>query len=134
MHAIGLYLWSCNWAIKIFPILKFHCIYLLLLVLSECCCCIVQLPRCVWLFATPWTEARQASLSFPSPKVCPTSCSLHQWCHPSISSPLLLLPSIFPRIRDFSNESVLCIRWPKYYGFSSDIYVIDAFCRYNFHT
>ena len=48
---------------------------------------------------------------------------LSRWCHPAISScrPLLLLPSIFPSIRIFSNESVLCIRWPKYWSFSFSI-------------
>ena len=56
----------------------------------------------------------------PSPKVCPGSCPLHQKCHPAISPwcLLLLLPSIFPSIRDFSSESAVCIRWPKYWSFS----------------
>ena len=67
-------------------------------------------------------EACQASL-YPSPRVCSDSCPLSQWCHPSISSccPLLLLPSIFPRIRVFSNEPTLWIRWPKYWSFSFSI-------------
>ena len=67
-------------------------------------------------------ESRQASL-YPSPRVCSDSCPLSQWCHPSISSccPLLLLPSIFPRIRVFSNEPALWIRWPKYWSFSFSI-------------
>ena len=51
-----------------------------------------------------------------SPRVCSNSCTLSQWCHPTIS--LLLLPSIFPSIRVFSNESVLPIRWLKYWSFS----------------
>ena len=48
----------------------------------------------------------------PSPRVCPSSCSLHWWCHPAITfwHPFLLLPSIFPSIRDFSNESYVRIR------------------------
>ena len=56
----------------------------------------------------------------PTPRVYSNSCSLSQWCHPIISScrPLLLPPSIFPSIKVFSNESVLCIRWPKYWSFS----------------
>ena len=57
----------------------------------------------------------------PTHKACSNSCPLSQWCHPTISSfegPLLLLPSIFPSIRVFSNESVLHIRWPKYWSFS----------------
>ena len=52
----------------------------------------------------------------PSPRVCQSSCSLHLWCCPDISSSdcyLLLLPSIFPSIRDFSNESSVCIRSPS---------------------
>ena len=49
------------------------------------------------------------------------SCPLSRWCHPTIilCCPLLLLPSIFPSIRVFSNESVLCMRWPEYWSFSS---------------
>ena len=61
-----------------------------------------------------------------SPGVCSDSCPWSWWCHPTISSsvfrrPLLLLPSMFPSIRIFSNESALCIRWPKYwrFGFST---------------
>ena len=55
----------------------------------------------------------------PSPGACSNSCPLSQWCHPTIlCHPFLLLPSIFPSIRVFSNESVLCIRWPKYWSFS----------------
>ena len=59
----------------------------------------------------------------PTPRVHPNPCPLSWWCHPTISSchPLLLLPSIFPRIRVFSNESVLHIRWPKYWSFSFSI-------------
>ena len=59
----------------------------------------------------------------PSPEACSNSCSLNQWCHPTVSScrPLLLLPSIFPSIRVFSNESALRIRWPKYWSFSFSI-------------
>ena len=57
----------------------------------------------------------------PSPRICSKSSPLSQWYYPTISSsvcPLLFLPSIFPSIRVFSNESVLCIRWPKYWSFS----------------
>ena len=55
--------------------------------------------------------------------VCSSSCPLNQWCHPTISfcCPLLLLPSVFPGIRVFPNESALCIRWPKYWSFSFSI-------------
>ena len=58
-----------------------------------------------------------------SPRTCSNSCLLSWWCHPTISScyPLLLLPSIFPSIRVFSNESLLHIRWPKYLSSSFSI-------------
>ena len=61
----------------------------------------------------------------PTPRVYSNSCPLNQWCHPTkhliLCHPLLLLPSIFPNIRVFSNESALCIRWPKYWSFSFNI-------------
>ena len=59
----------------------------------------------------------------PTPGVHPNPCPLSQWCHPAISSchPLLLLPSIFPSIRVFSNESALGIRWPNYGSFRFNI-------------
>ena len=58
-----------------------------------------------------------------TPGTCSNSCPSSRWCHPAILScrPLLLLPSIFPNIRVFSNESVLHIRWPKYWSFSFSI-------------
>ena len=61
--------------------------------------------------------------SSPTPGVYSNSCPLSWWCHPIISScrSLLLPPSIFPSIRVFSNESVLTIRWPKYWSFSFSI-------------
>ena len=60
----------------------------------------------------------------PAPRADSNSCPWSRWCHSTISSsviPLLLPPSIFPRIRVFSNESVLHIRWPKYWSFSFNI-------------
>ena len=57
----------------------------------------------------------------PTPGVYPNPCPSSQWCHPTICRPLLLLPSIFPSTRVFSNESALCIRWPKYWSFSFNI-------------
>ena len=60
----------------------------------------------------------------PIPRVYSNSCPLSLWCHPTISAscrPLLLPPSIFPSIRVFSNESVLHIKWPKYWSFSFSI-------------
>ena len=68
---------------------------------------------------------QHARLPCPSstPRASSDSCPLSQWCHPTISScrSLLLPPSIFPSIRVFSNESVLCIRWPKYWNFNFSI-------------
>jgi len=61
----------------------------------------------------------------PCPSLTPgiyrNSCPLSQWCHPTISSSVVLLPSIFPSFRVFSNESALRIRWPKYWSFSFNI-------------
>ena len=87
----------------------------------------VQSLRCVWLFATPGTAACQGLPVHHQIPEYPNSCPLSWWCHPTISSsvipchPLLLLPSIFPSIRIFSNESILPIRRPKYWYFSSSI-------------
>ena len=84
----------------------------------------VQLLSRAHLFVTPWTAVCQASLSITNSQslfklmsiesVMPFNCLI--LCHP-----LLLLPSIFPSIRVFSNESVLCIRWPKDWRFSFSI-------------
>ena len=78
----------------------------------------------VWLFATPWTAARQASLSVTNSRSPPKPMSI-DWVMPSnhliLCCPLLLLLSIFPSIKLFSNESALCIRWPKYWSFSFSI-------------
>ena len=60
----------------------------------------------------------------PTPGAYSNSCPLRWWCHPTISSSvglLFLLPSIFPQIRVFSNELVLCLRWPKHWSFSFSI-------------
>ena len=77
----------------------------------------VQSLSCVWLFATPWTAARQASLSITNSQSLLKLMSI-EWVMPSnrliLCHPLLLPPLIFPSIRVFSNESVLCIMWPKY--------------------
>ena len=78
----------------------------------------------VQLFVTPWTAARQASLSITTSRSSPKPKSVESvmpsndliLCHP-----LLLLPPIFPSIRVFSNESALGIRWPKYWSFSINI-------------
>ena len=86
------------------------------------------------LFATPWTAPCQASLSFTISRSLLKLMSIESvmpsnqliFCHP-----LFLLPSIFPSIRVFSNESVLHIRWPKYWSFSFS-QVLSNVCLYFF--
>ena len=78
----------------------------------------------VRFFATPWTAARQASLFFTnsySPLKLMSIESVMPSSHLILCHPLLLLTSIFPRIRVFSNDSVLHIRWPKYWTFSFSV-------------
>ena len=78
----------------------------------------------VWLFATPWTAAHQASLSITNTQSLLKLMSIESVMpsnHLILCRPLLLPPLIFPSIRVFSNESVLCIRWPKYWSFSLSI-------------
>ena len=78
----------------------------------------------VRLFATPWTAACQASLSITNSQSPPKLMSIELVMpsnHLILFQPLLLLPSIFPSVRVFSNESVLCISWPKYWSFSFSI-------------
>ena len=88
---------------------------------SSCMFSSIQSLSRVRLFATPWTAAHQASLSITnsqSPlKPMPIE-SVMPFSHLILYHPLLLLPSIFPSIRVFSNESALLIRWPKYWSFS----------------
>ena len=75
----------------------------------------------VQLFETPWTAARQASLSITNSRSLPKLMSIESVMpsnHLLLCRPLLLLPSIFPSIRVSSNESALHIRWPKYWSFS----------------
>ena len=81
----------------------------------------VQLLSHVRLFVTPRTAARQASLSINNSQSSPKPMSIESVMpsnHLNLCHPLLFLPSIFPRIRVFSNESALPIRWPKYWSFS----------------
>ena len=61
--------------------------------------------------------------ALPTPGACSDSCRSSWWCHPTtlFCRPFLLLPSAFPSVRVFSIESVLCIRWPKYWSFSFSI-------------
>ena len=78
----------------------------------------------VQLFATPWTAARQASLSITNSQSYPKLMSIESVVpsnHLILCHPLLLLPSIFLCLRVFSNESVICIRWSKYWSFSFSI-------------
>ena len=78
----------------------------------------------VQLFATPRTAAHQASQSITNSQSLLKLMSIAlviPYNHPILCSPLLLLPSIFPSIRVFSNKSVLRIRWPKYWSFSFSI-------------
>ena len=76
------------------------------------------------LFATPWTVALQASLSITNSRSILKLMSITSVMpsnHLILCHPLLLPPSVFPSIRVFSSESVLCIRWPKYWSFSLSI-------------
>ena len=78
----------------------------------------------VWLFTTPWTAACQTSLSIVNSRMLLKLMSVES-VMPSnyhiLCCPLLLPPSIFPSIRIFSNKSILCIRWPKYWSYSFSI-------------
>ena len=92
--------------------------------LKVLCFCSVQSLSRVQLFATPWTTARQASLSITNSRSPPKPMSIElvmPSSHLILCHPLLLLPSILPSIRVFSNESALRIRWPKYWSFSFNI-------------
>ena len=84
----------------------------------------VQLLSRVWLFATPWIAARQASLSVTNSRSSLKLISIESVMpssHLILCLPLILLPPIPPSIRVFSNESTLCMRWPKYWSFSFSI-------------
>ena len=84
----------------------------------------VQSLSCVRLFVTPWTAGHQASLSITNCRSLLKLMSIESVMpskHLILRCPLLLLTSIFPSIRVFSNESVLCIRWPKYWIVSFSI-------------
>ena len=97
------------------------CIYLKITVLQFS---LVQSLSCVQFFATPWTAALQAALSITNTQSPPKLMSIESVMpsnHLILCHPLLLLPSIFPSIRVFSNESAHHIRWPKYWSFSFSI-------------
>ena len=90
----------------------------------DCVSVSVQSLSHVRLFVTPWTTARQASLSITNSRSPPKPMSIESVMpsnHLILCRPLLLLPSIFPSIRAFSNESALRIRWPNYWSFSFSI-------------
>ena len=90
----------------------------------------IQLLTHVRLFATPWISACQDSLSITN-SLSPLKLMSIEWVMPSnhliLCHPLLLLPSIFPSIRVFSNESVLHIKWPKYWSFSVNISPLNEY-------
>ena len=110
-------LWSIHSSCKLRKIILIHC----KVITALPCFNSVQLISHVRLFATPWIATFQASLSITNSQsllklmfielVMPSNHLIH--CHP-----LLFLPLIFPSIRVFSNESILCIRWPKHWSFS----------------
>ena len=86
-----------------------------------CFCSVTQSYSTLW---DPWTAAHQASLSFTISQSLPKLMCIESVMpsnHLILCRPLLLLPSIFPRIRVFSNESAFLIRWPKYWSFSFSI-------------
>ena len=86
--------------------------------------CSVQSLSRVQLFETPWAAACQASLSVTNSRSLLKLISIHSVLpsnHLILCRPLLFLPSVFPSIRVFSNESALGIRWPKYWSFSFSI-------------
>ena len=93
----------------------------------------------VWLFVIPWTTVRQASLSITNSQSLLKLMSIESvmpFSHLNLCRPLLLLPSMFPSIRLFSSESVLCIRWPKYCSFRFSIIPSNEYsglisCRMN---
>ena len=126
-----------NFLLLFFSIIVYHkiWIYFLCCILLPWCLSIlyifssaqfssVQLFSCVWLFVTPWTAAHQASLSITNSqsllKLMPIELVMPS-SHFILCHPLLLLPSIFPRIRVFSSKSVFPIRWLQYWSFSFSI-------------
>ena len=99
---------------------------------SKHLCQSVQWLSHVWLVAIPWPAARQASLSITSSPSLLKLMFIELVMPPNhliLCRPLLLLPSIFPSIRVFSKESVLHIRWPKYWSFSFSISPSNEYSR-----
>ena len=99
--------------------------------MKTCISSVQSLSR-VQLFAIPWTAAHQASLSITNSQSLLRLISIESVTpsnHLILCYPLLLLPSIFPRIRVFSNESALCIRWQEYWSFSFSISPSNGYSR-----
>ena len=82
---------------------------------------LVQSVSHVWLFAHHESQHARPPCRSPTPRVHSNSCPLSRWCYPAISSSVILLPPIPPRIRVFSNESTLHMRWPNNWSFSFSI-------------
>ena len=96
---------------------------------SKCFGSVQSLSR-IWFLATPWAAACQASLSITNSWSLLKLMSIESVMPPShliLCRPLLLPPSMFPSIRVFSNESVLCIRWPKYWSVSFSVSPSSAY-------
>ena len=94
---------------------------------------VVQLLSCVRLIETPWTAACQASLFFTVAQSLLWFMSVESMMpsnHLILCLSLLLLPSVFPSIRVFSNESALCIGWPKYWSFSFSVSPSSDYSRF----
>ena len=115
---------NCRNYLPFFWNLLFYSLYFIFLLRTSTRPIIVQFSSVqslshVWLFVTPWTTAHQASLSNTNTQNLLKLKSIELMMPPNhlfLCHPLLLLPSIFPSTRVFSNESVLCIRWPKYWN------------------
>ena len=130
---------SCKWNHIIFVLCLAYCTKHNVFKVHPCCS--VQFSRSVMSdSATPWIAARQACLSITNSRSPPKPTSIESGMpsnHLILCCPLLLLPSISPSIRVFSNESALCIRWPKYWSFSyiyqHFIFLWMNFCFLNNH-
>ena len=136
LNAYCSYHWFCNvyvlfliliWVVDPLPLLYicfYHWDFFSLCIFSYLLLCCCQLLSQDWLFATPWTAARQAILSFTISQSLLKLMSIELRLSSNyfiFCPPLLTLPSILPRIRVFSNESGPHIRWPKYWSFSFSI-------------
>ena len=136
LNSLGTFVLNCFtiygrvhfWAVYCVPLVCSLCKYHTVLILyCNYQFSSVQLLSRVWLFATPWTAACQAFLSITNSQSLLKLISIESVMlsnHLILCCPLLLLPSIFSSIKVFSNESVLRIRWPKYWSFSFSISII----------